>query len=606
MSKPTSLSLYFRLLDFLKPYRGRVAIAMGCMVILAACTAATAWALQPALDEALSGKNPELIYLIPLLVIVLYIIKGAAYYGQATLMGHVGQKVIYDLRNTIYDQLTRQSLEFFAHRKVGEMLGRISYDVTLVQAAVSTSVTALMRDSVSIVFLLGVVFYQEWILAVIAMLVFPLVIYPIARFGRKMRHASYDGQVSMGEMSSLVEETVGGIRVVKAFGMENYERGRFRRLTGDFLFHQLRMIRVQALSFPIMELLAGFGIAGVLLYGGMRVASGQTTAGTLVSFLAALIMLYEPVKRLSRANNEIQQGLAAAERLFEVLDERVAVTDAPDAAELKAFRHSICFDNVCLQYPGTDSPVLRGVGFEVLRGEVVALVGRSGAGKTTLVNLVPRFMDVSSGAVLIDGMDVRSLTQASLRSQMAMVTQEIVLFNDTVRSNIAYGLDASRQEEIEAVARAANAHDFIINLPDGYDTLVGERGVILSGGQRQRLSLARALLKDSPILILDEATSALDTESERLVQQAIDRLMHGRTVIVIAHRLSTIRHASRIVVLDDGHVAQTGTHDELIARGGLYGELYHMQFESQLEPERLARAMLQSEADAAAAGAGEA
>ncbi|OIO69981.1 MAG: ABC transporter permease [Zetaproteobacteria bacterium CG12_big_fil_rev_8_21_14_0_65_55_1124] len=598
------MQLYLRLLEFLKPYRGRVALAMGCMVILAACTAATAWALQPALDEALSGKNPELIYLIPLLVIVLYIIKGVAYYGQATLMGHVGQRVIYDLRNRIYDQLTYQSLEFFAHRKVGEMLARISYDVTLVQAAVSTSVTALMRDSVSIVFLLGVVFYQEWMLAVIAMLVFPLVIYPIARFGKRMRHASFDGQVSMGEMSSLVEETVGGIRVVKAFGMEDYERSRFRRLTGDFLFHQLRMIRVQALSFPIMELLAGFGIAGVLLYGGMRVASGQTTAGTLVSFLAALIMLYEPVKRLSRANNEIQQGLAAAERLFDILDERVAVEDAADAKILNDFSRSVCFDRVGLQYPNTDAPVLRDVSFEVMRGEVVALVGRSGAGKTSLVNLVPRFMDVSGGAVLIDGQDVRRLTQASLRSQMAMVTQEIVLFNDTVRNNIAYGLDASRQKDIEAVAKAANAHDFITALPEGYDTLVGERGVILSGGQRQRLSLARALLKDAPILILDEATSALDTESERLVQQAIDRLMHGRTVIVIAHRLSTIRHASRIVVLEGGNVAQIGTHDELIVRGGLYGELYHMQFESQLEAQQDVQAEADSEAQASPAGEG--
>ena len=577
------MQLYLRLLDFLKPYRGRVALAMACMVVLAACTAATAWALQPALDEALSGKNSELIYLIPLLVIVLYIIKGVAYYGQATLMGHVGQRVIYDLRNRIYDQLTDQSLEFFAHRKVGEMLARISYDVTLVQAAVSTSVTALMRDSVSIVFLLGVVFYQEWMLAVIAMLVFPLVIYPIARFGRKMRHASFDGQVSMGEMSSLIEETVGGIRVVKAFGMEAYERGRFHRLTGDFFKHQLRMIRVHALSFPIMELLAGFGIAGVLLYGGMRVASGETTPGTLVSFLAALIMLYEPVKRLSRANNEIQQGLAAAERLFDVLDERVAVQDAADAEGLSSFRQSVRFEDVGLQYPQTDGPVLKGVSFEVNQGEVVALVGRSGAGKTTLVNLVPRFMDVTSGAVLIDDHDVRSLTQESLREQMAMVTQEVILFNDTVRSNIAYGLDNSSQEKIEEVAKVANAHDFIMELQDGYDTLIGERGVILSGGQRQRLSLARALLKDAPILILDEATSSLDTESERLVQQAIDRLMHGRTVIVIAHRLSTIRHANRIVVLDEGRVAQSGTHEELIAMGGLYGELYHMQFESQKE-----------------------
>jgi len=588
------MQLYLRLLNFLKPYRARVGLAMGCMVILAACTAATAWALQPALDEALSGKNPELIYLIPLLVIVLYVIKGIAYYGQATLMGYVGQRVIFDLRNIIYDQLARQSLEFFAHRKVGKMLASITYDVTLVQAGVSTSVTALMRDSVSIVFLLGVVVYQDWMLAAIAMLVFPLVIYPIARFGRKMRHASFDGQVSMGELSSLVEETVGGIRVVKAFGMEDYERGRFRRLTGDFLFHQLRMIRVQALSFPIMELLAGFGIAGVLLYGGMRVASGETTAGTLVSFLAALIMLYEPVKRLSRANNEIQQGLAAAERLFDVLDARVAVEDVGDAMVLPGFAKSICFDQIGLQYPKADAPVLRGVSFEVMRGEVVALVGRSGAGKTSLVNLLPRFMDVGSGAVLIDGRDVRSLTQASLRAVMAMVTQEVILFNDTVRNNIAYGLDDPQQARIEEVARAANAHDFICALPEGYETLIGERGVILSGGQRQRLSLARALLKDAPILILDEATSSLDTESERLVQQAIDRLMHGRTVIVIAHRLSTIRHANRIIVLDEGRIAQSGTHDELIAEGGLYGELYRMQFESQIESQLASRSEVNS------------
>jgi len=577
------MDLYFRLLNFLKPYRGRVAIAMACMVVLAACTAATAWALKPALDEALSGQNPKLIYLIPLLVIVLYIIKGAAYYGQAYIMGFVGQRVIYDLRNSIYDHLARQSLEFFAHRKVGEMLARITYDVTLVQAAVSTSVTALMRDSVSIVFLAGVVLYQDWKLAAIAILVFPLVVYPIARFGRKMRHASFDGQVSMGHLSSLVEETVGGIRVVKAFGMEDYERGRFQRLTGDFLHHQMRVLRVNALSFPIMELLAGFGIAGVLLYGGMRVASGETTAGTLVSFLAALIMLYEPVKRLSRANNEIQQGLAAAERVFEVLDERVAVEDAPDATVMPAFAQRIRYQQVVLQYPETDKPVLRDVTFDVAVGDVVALVGRSGAGKTTLVNLLPRFMDVSDGAVTIDGRDVRGLTQASLRAQMAMVTQEVILFNDTVASNIAYGLDDATQENIEAVAKAANAHDFILGLPQGYDTLIGERGVILSGGQRQRLSLARALLKDAPILILDEATCSLDAEAERLVQQAIDRLMQGRTVIVIAHRLSTIRHASRIVVLDGGCVAQTGTHAELLAAGGLYKELYRMQFESQSE-----------------------
>ncbi|MFC1626486.1 lipid A export permease/ATP-binding protein MsbA [Pseudomonadota bacterium] len=573
-------SLYKRLLQFLKPYRGRLVIAMGCMVILAACTAGLAWVLQPALDHALSG-NHDYIYLIPIAVVVIYLIKGVAYFGQGYLMGYIGQRVIYDLRNLIYQRLTEQSLAFFVHRKTGELLARISYDVSLVQAAVSTSVTALMRDSVSIVFLLGVVLYQDWLLALIAVLVFPAVVYPIIRFGRRMRSASFDGQVSMGQLSSLVEETVSGIRVVKAFGMESYEYKRFTALTGEFLKHQLRVFKVHALSFPIMELLAGFGIAGVLFYGGLRVASGETTAGTLMSFLAALIMLYEPVKRLSRANNEIQQGLAASERIFEILDEPVGVEDDTAAKELPPFSDSIRFEHVSLQYPGAEAKVLNDISFQVNSGEVVALVGRSGSGKTSMANLVPRFMDTTAGTILIDQIDVREVSQASLRDQISLVTQEVILFNDSVINNIAYGHDEIDRKKVEAIAKAANAHDFIIKLPDGYDTLIGERGVILSGGQRQRLSLARALLKDAPILILDEATSSLDTESERLVQQAIDRLMKGRTVIVIAHRLSTIRHADRIVVLDSGKIVQSGRHEELIEEGGLYSELYYMQFESQ-------------------------
>ena len=576
----SSATLYKRLLGFLTPYKIRLSIAVVCMVILAACTAAMAYMLKPVLDEALTGTSTELIYLIPALIIALYIIKGAAYFGQAYTMGYIGQRVIFDLRNLLYERLTDQSLAFFSHRKTGELLARLSYDVTLVQSAVSTAVTALMRDSISIVFLLAVVFIQDWLLALIAMLVFPAIIYPIARFGRKMRHATMDGQASMGDLTSLLEETVGGIRVVKAFGMEEYERGRFRKFTGDFLEHQLKVFKVHALSFPIMELLAGFGIAGVLLYGGLRVSSGETTAGTLVSFLAAVIMLYEPVKRLSRANNEIQQGLAASERIFEVLDEPVAVQDSKQAQEMKPFAQSIRFENLQLIYPGAEKPVLDEVDFTVHAGEVVALVGRSGAGKTSLVNMVARFIDASHGHVLIDGLDVRDLTQQSLRSQIALVTQEIILFNDTILNNIAYGHDEIDLERVEQVARAANAHEFIEKLPEGYNTIVGERGAILSGGQRQRLSLARALLKDAPILILDEATSALDTESERLVQQAIDRLMQGRTVMVIAHRLSTIRHADRIVVLDQGRLVQMGSHDELLTEGGIYAELYHLQFAS--------------------------
>ena len=575
--------LYLRLLTFLRPYRGRIAVAMFCMVVLAACTAALAWVLKPAVDEALSGQNTDLIYLIPLFIIGLYTVKGTAYYGQAYLMGYVGQKVIFDLRNSLYGHLVNHSLSFFAHRKTGELLARISYDTTLVQSTVSTAVTALMRDSVTIVFLVAVVLIQDWLLALLAMTVFPVVVYPIVRFGRKMRHASTDGQVSMGEMSSLVEETVGGVRIVKAFGMEEYEKGRFRKLTGDFFTHQMRAFRVHALSFPIMEFVAGLGIAGVLFYGGLRIAAGESTPGTLMSFLAALIMLYEPVKRLSRANNEIQQGLSAAERVFDILDDMPDVQDADDAARLHGFHNAIHFEQVSLRYAGAEKDVLSNINLSVQAGEVVALVGRSGAGKSSLANLVPRFMDVTAGRLTVDDFDVRDLSQTSLREHIALVTQEIILFNDTVLSNIAYGHQTCDTEQVIAAARAANAHEFIEKLPKGYETMIGERGVILSGGQRQRLSLARALLKNAPILILDEATSSLDTESERLVQQAIDRLMQGRTVLVIAHRLSTIRHADRIVVLDEGCITEEGSHDELLAISGLYAELYHLQFEDQQE-----------------------
>ncbi len=571
--------MYRRLLSYLWPYRSRLSIAVLCMIVLAATTAALAWALKPAIDEGLSGKNPELIYLIPLLIIVLYVIKGMAFYGQTYFMSYIGQRIIMSLRNDLYEHLLKQSLSFFAHHKTGEVITRMSYDATLVQSAVSTSVTALMRDLMSIVFLLAVIFFQDWLLALLAILVFPIIVYPIVRFGKKMRRATTDGQAAMGALSSHIEETVGGVRVVKAFAMESYEQSRFNALTQRFFGHQMRAVRVNALSLPIMEFVAGLGIAGVLFYGGLRVSQGLATPGTLMSFLAALIMLYEPVKRLSRANNEIQQGLAAGERVFAILDAEPEVLDAVDAKPLKGFHQELRYEQVSLRYANTDRDVLHSVSLRVGCGEVVALVGRSGAGKSSMANMLVRFMDPSSGAVLIDGQDIRQLTQASLRQHIALVTQEIILFNDTVWSNLSYGRSDYSKEQIMAAAKAANAHEFIQQLPKTYDTLVGERGVLLSGGQRQRLSLARALLKDAPILILDEATSSLDTESERLVQQAIDRLMQHRTVVVIAHRLSTIQRADRIIVLDQGKIVEQGQHQELLAQQGLYAELYRLQFD---------------------------
>jgi len=570
--------MYQRLLVYLLPYRGRLLVAIGCMIVMSACVAGLAWLLQPALDQALAPGHHRYIYLIPLGVIGLYMVKGSAYYGQTYLMGWVGQRVIHDLRNNLYQQITRQSLAFFSHRKTGELMARVSADTLLVQGAVSTAVTALMRDTVSIIFLLAVVFYQDWLLATIAFTVFPLVVYPIIRFGRKMRSATFDGQETLGAMSALIEETISGIRVVKAFAMEAYENSSFQRLTDDFFKCQMRVMRVQALSFPIMEMLAGFGIAGVLFYGGIRISSGATTPGALMSFLAALIMLYEPVKRLANANNVIQQGMAAAERVFEVMDAPVAVQEPKAPQAMAPFSQSVVLDRVTLHYGDARRKVLDDVSITVARGEVVALVGRSGAGKSSLVNLIPRFMDPVAGALRIDGVDVRQFASGDLRQQIALVTQEIILFNDSVRNNLAYGYDNIDETHLQDAAKAANAHGFITQLADGYDTLIGERGVILSGGQRQRLSLARALFKDAPILILDEATSALDSESERLVQQAIDRLMEGRTTIVIAHRLSTIRNADRIVVLDQGCIVQQGCHEALLAEGGLYKELYDLQF----------------------------
>ena len=570
--------MYRRLLQFLVPYKGKLIIAIICMIILAACTAALAWAFKPMLDEVLSGKNMTYIYLMPIGIIILYIIKGIAFYGQATLMGYIGQRIIYDIRNMLYNKLTEQSLSFFTHRKTGELLGRITYDITLLQGAVSTTVTSLMRDVMSIIFLLGVIFNSDWLLALLSLIVFPIMVYPIVHFGQKMRKASYDGQVSMGKMSSLIEETVGGIRVVKAFGMEEYEQNRFKAITKDFMTHQIKALKVQALSFPIMEFVAGLGIAGILLYGGIRVAHGEATAGGLMSFIVSLLLLYDPVRRLSRANNEVQQGLSAAERIFEILDAPVDVQNPKEPQPIQPFSNNIAFKDVCLTYPDASKPVLQNIDLNIQSGEVVALVGRSGAGKTTLANMLLRFMDPTSGSINLDGHDIRNFKQTDLRSQMSLVTQEIVLFNDTVLHNIAYGHENIDREKVMEIAKIANAHEFIEKLENGYDTLVGERGVILSGGQRQRLSLARALLKNAPILVLDEATSSLDTESERLVQQAIDKLMQDRTVLVIAHRLSTIRNADKIVVLDAGKIVQVGSHDTLIEQGGIYAELYQLQF----------------------------
>jgi subfamily B ATP-binding cassette protein MsbA len=468
------------------------------------------------------------------------------------------------------------ALPFFTKNPTGVLMSRILNDVNLVQGAVTDAVTGLLKDIFTIIGLIFVVFYRDWQLALIALVVFPVAIYPIVKFGRKLRSYSTHTQTTMADLSTMLLETISGTRIVKAFNMENYERRRFSKINEKLFRIIVKSFRVRAVSHPLMETLGGLGIAAIVFYGGYNVIHGAATPGTFFSFLAALLMLYEPVKRLSNVNNSIQQGLAGASRIFEILDTVAEIRNKPGARELGQIREGIEFQNVSFKYE--ENWVLKNINLQIKVGEVVAFVGSSGGGKTTLVNLVPRFYDVNSGRLLIDGQDIRDLTVESLRGKTAIVTQQTILFNDTVENNIAYGNIGQPHEKIVEAAEAAFAHNFIRNLPEGYKTLIGEQGVKLSGGERQRLSIARALLKNAPILILDEATSSLDSESEVEVQKALDFLMRGRTTLVIAHRLSTIRKADRIIVLSNGGIVEEGKHEELLQREGEYHKLYMLQF----------------------------
>jgi subfamily B ATP-binding cassette protein MsbA len=494
----------------------------------------------------------------------------------------VGQRIIADLREKIYNHLQSLSLSFFTRNPTGVLMSRITNDVGLVQGAVTEAVTGLLKDLFTIIGLVGVVFYRDWRLAIVALVVFPLAVYPIVRFGRKLRSYSTRSQTAMGDISTILMETISGNRIVKAFNMEDYERARFAKENRKLFGILMKSVRVRAVSHPLMETLGGLGIAFIVFYGGYNVIKGVATPGTFFSFLAALLMLYEPVKRLSGVYNTIQQGLAAASRVFEVLDTVPEIRSEPGAKVLTSISKRIEYRDVSFKYE--QDWVLRNINLRIRVGEVVAFVGASGGGKTTLVNLLPRFYDVTSGKVLVDDCDIREVTVESLRSMIGIVTQLTILFNDTVRNNIAYGKISQPFEQIIKAAEAAYAHGFIQNLPKGYDTVIGEQGVKLSGGERQRISIARALLKNAPILILDEATSSLDSESEIEVQKALEFLMQGRTTLVIAHRLSTIRKADRIVVISNGVVVEEGTHEELLERDGEYRKLYLLQFiDSDLE-----------------------
>ena len=567
-----------RILQYVKPYKSWLAIAMVCMVIVASMAGAQAYMVKPMLDGIFFKQDRAMLKLVPLAILGIFLVKGLFYFIYNYLLVKVGQSVIRDLRNILYGHIQSLPLSFFHTKPTGELISRIISDVTLIQGAVSNVLVGILKDTCQVLFLIGVIFYQDWRMASIAMISLPLVIYPIVNFGRRHRRLSRGSQQTTAQVSNILYETITGNRIVKAFCMEKYEEGRFAKTLDALFAIVMRDTKIGAISRPLMEFLGGVGISLVVLYGGSQVLEGKSTPGTFFSFLTALIMIYEPIKGVSAINNVLQQGIAAAERVFEVLDVKSDVSEKKDAIELPHVTDAIEFTDVRFKYEN-DTEVVKGVNLKVKAGEVLALVGPSGGGKSTLVNLIPRFFDVSSGSLTIDGRDIRDVTLRSLRNQIGMVTQQTILFNDTVRNNIAYGSQNATYEQVKEAARAAHALGFIQQFSEGFDTVIGESGARLSGGERQRISIARAILKNAPILILDEATSSLDTESEREVQQAIENLVQSRTTFVIAHRLSTIRNADRIIVIQEGRIVEEGTHDSLLPLEGVYKMLYDMQFQ---------------------------
>jgi len=586
---------YLRILKLLPPYKVPFALAFVCMVVFALSNGAMVYLIGPVMKflftnsgEAAAGPisvipfdilnipKEKMMLGVPLAIIVVAVVKGLSSYGQSYFMGFVGQGVVKDLRRSLYDRILNLPVDYFANTSTGVLISRLTNDVTLLQTSTADAITVVLKQSLTILVLAIVIITLDWKLAIAASVALPLSVYPMRKLGKKIKNISTKGQISMGDMTSLLHEAIGGIRIVKAFSMEGYESEKFRQENDRYTRNQLKNIKVRSISSPLMETIGAVAFAVTIWYAAYRISHGTLKPEAFISFFASVIMFYQPIKALNGVNLNIQHGLAAANRVFAVMDSPGEMEMSQGTIEAKGLAESVEFRGVTFKYG--DKPVLSGIDLKVKKGEVLAIVGSSGAGKTTFVNLIPRFYDVDKGSILFDGTDIRSLTLKSLRSIIAIVSQQVILFNDTVRSNIAYGAAEATDEQIERAARAANAHDFISRLPDGYDTIIGEGGVRLSGGERQRLSIARAIFKNAPILILDEATSSLDTESEHEVQKALVNLMEGRTTFVIAHRLSTVRNADRIIVLSKGAIKETGRHDDLVSRGGEYSRLYTLQF----------------------------
>ena len=593
-----------RLFSFIRPYSIRLFLAVCLMVVVGACEALTALLIKPIFDQVLSpegGTSGVVLFKIPFFHFTLYLqdiiphrihnvftvvaitiiavalAKGLAEFLATYFINFIGHSVVRDLRNLLYAKIIQQSLAFFVKHSTGRLMSAITSDIERIQFAVSQTAADMLKQSFTLIGLLGVIFYVDWRLALASMILIPLVVFPSINLGRYIRASSRSSQDKMAELNNVLQETFSGIRIVKAFAMEGFEIEKFKSATRRLLRVSLRWVRAQAVSSPLMEVLGAVTIAGLLFYERRLILHHMQTTGGFIAFLYALLKSYEPVKRLTGVSNSYQQALGASEQVFHYLDSKPEMADKPSAISLPTFQHEIVFDDVEFDYDD-GGPLLRDINLRISKGEVVALVGSSGAGKTTLASLIPRFFDVTHGRITIDGQDIRDVTLQSLRAQIGIVTQETILFNDTVYNNICYGSRLPTDVEVREAARVALAEEFILEMPQGYETIIGERGQRLSGGQRQRIAIARALLKNPPILILDEATSELDMESELLVQRALANLMVGRTVVVIAHRLSTVRRAERIVVIDRGTICEIGTHEDLVIRGGIYQRLHDLQF----------------------------
>jgi len=575
---------YARLLRYLRRYLfPYVALAVVSMLMLSATQGAIPFLARNLVNQISTVRSASALHFLLLEILVLFSLRAVASFGNNYLNDYVGQKVTLDLRSELNERLQLLPLSFFNQTSTAAMTSRVIVDVAMISSATTDGIFSLIGDSISLVTLLGAAFYIDWKLTLIAAVVFPAAVLPLIQFSKRMRRMTRRSQKQLGGLATLLQETIQGNRVVKAFCMEDYERRRFNSELRRLFRLYMKVSAIKAFTTPMIELMAAWAVVGAAWYGAASVLSGQRSPGVFAAFCAALLLVYEPFKRLSRTNNSIQQGLAAAERVFEVLDLHTDVPDTPDPEPLPTGRHSIAFAGVGFRYG--EQWALRNINLDIRAGEVVALVGMSGGGKSTLADLIPRFYDPQEGRILLDGADLRRLSLHDLRAHIGLVTQHTFLFNDTVHANIAYGSIEKSLDEIIAAAQQANAHNFISRLPQGYDTVVGEMGVRLSGGERQRLAIARALLKDAPILILDEATSALDSEGERLVQEALERLMRNRTTLVIAHRLSTVRRANRIAVMVRGRIVEEGTHEELLALGREYRKLYDLQFrDAQAQP----------------------